>query len=101
MHETVPLPIYHPRHLPDAPDTDTAFAVDDPFIAAVPAHDLPRALAWSVARALRLNPESSIIPVQGYGIPPASGGGAMRRKPQCSTSQPSRWKTNPKTGRSP
>lgn len=77
MHETDQLPIYHPWHLPDAPETDTTFTVDDPFIPAVPAHDLPRALAWSVARALRLNAESGIIPVQGYGIAPASGGGAM------------------------
>ena len=77
MHETDQLPIYHPWHLPDAPETDTTFTVDDSFIPAVPAHDLPRALAWSIARALRLNAESGIIPVQGYGIAPASGGGAM------------------------
>ena len=77
MHETDSPPIYHPWQLPDAPITDTAFTLYDPFMPVVPAHDLPRALAWSVARALRLNHESGVIPVQGYGNPPASGGGAM------------------------
>ena len=76
MHETSPPPIYHPWQLPDVPMTDTAFTLYDPFIPVVPAHNLPHALAWSVARALRLNPESGVIPVQGYGIPSSSGGGA-------------------------
>ena len=77
MHDSDPPLTYHPWQLPNAPETDTAFIVDDPFIPVVPAHDLPRALAWTAARAFRLNPESGVIPVQGYGILPASGGGAM------------------------
>ena len=77
MLETDQPPVYHPWRLPDAPMTDSPFTLYDPFMPVVPAHDLPRALAWSVARAFRLNPESSVIPVQGHGIPPASGGGAV------------------------
>ena len=77
MPDTDPPPIYHLWQLHDAPMTDTPFTLYDPFMPVVPAHDLPRALAWSVARAFRLNPESGAIPVQGYGIPSSSGGGAM------------------------
>ena len=77
MLETDPPPIYHPWQLPNAPMTDPAFTLYDPFMPVVPAHDLPRALAWSVARAFRINAESCAIPVQGYGIPSSSGGGAM------------------------
>ena len=69
--------VYHPWHPDGATEPNKAFILDDPFIPVVPAHDLPRALAWTVARAFRLNPESGIILVQGYGIPPASGGGAV------------------------
>ena len=78
MHDTDLPPIYHPWRFPDAPKTETAFTLDDPFTPVVPVHDLPRALARSVARAFRLNIESGVIPAQGYGIPPASGGGAMQ-----------------------
>ena len=38
---------------------------------------MPRTLAWSVARALRINPGCQGVPVQGYAIPTADGGGTF------------------------
>ena len=54
-----------------------AFTLDNDFVPVVPAHDLPYALAWTIARAFRLSPESGAVPIQGYAIPSASGGSAI------------------------
>ena len=77
MPDSDPPPVYHHWQLPDAAEADTAFTVDDNFTPVVPAHDLPRALAWTVARAFRLTPESGAVPVQGYALPSGSGSSAM------------------------
>ena len=73
MPDSDPPSVYHHWQLPDAAEADTAFTVDDNFTPVVPAHDLPRALAWTVARAFRLTPESGAVPVQQHAIPSASG----------------------------
>ena len=77
MRDSDPAPVYHPWQFPDAAETDVAFTVDDNFTPVVPAHDLPRALAWTVARAFRLNPESGAVPVQVHATPSSSGDSDM------------------------
>ena len=43
------------------------------IVPVVPAYDLPRALAWTVARTLRLNHECSMFPIEGRAAPTADG----------------------------
>ena len=65
--------VYHPWQPDDYAETEAAVILPHNIVPVVPAYDLPRALAWTVARALRLNPECGIFPIQGQAAPTADG----------------------------
>ena len=65
--------VYRPWQPDDQAEPKAPVVLPSDIVPVVPAHNLPRALAWTVARTLRLNPECGMFPIEGCAAPTADG----------------------------